>query len=134
MAKPDFPGDWKVIASTSRFFPVQATVVLERKPRDSSSFALTVVWETQEMQLFDEAFPEDPPGTFGGSFKHPKKPGSEELFEFSVTVSPGPEKKKKRYLFGVVSDPGQGIDSGGTGVWVAEEQQQPPEDPPDKCT
>ena len=124
------PKSWKVVASTSRFFPVESTVVLTRKSQDSTSFALEVDWvQHASLPLFDVTLPEEPPGTSRGDFFHPKAPT--EQFDFSVTVSLGP--KEKPYLFGVVSGPRQGIESGGTGVWVAEEQQ-PPRDPPDKST
>src|SRR5262245_46221308 len=120
MTRPDFAGDWQVIASTSRFFPVHAKVELRRKP--PASFALEVRWEEEHvLPLFEKEFPEDPPGTFRGRFNHPRDP--DEKLDISVTVSLGPLERK--YLFGVVREPRRGVDPGGTGVWVAEEPPTP---------
>ncbi len=117
MNRPGFAGEWQVVASTSHLFPVRAKVEVTQKTLPgAASFALAVTWEKHEIQLFEKDFPEDPPGTFRGGFKHPKD--SDEELEISVTVSLGPLDRK--YLFGVVREPGL-IDPGGTGFWVAEE-------------
>ena len=136
MTNPSFCEDWRIISSTSRFFPVHSIVKLIQGTQDRSHIDLAVQWEggVSLVLLQDKDFPDDVPGTFEGSFDHPNKSQEEELeqFELSVTVCHGP-KKKKTFLHGVLFTlPGRRIDPGATGVWVAEEDR--PKRPPGKYT
>jgi len=127
--------DWKILASTARFFPVNSMVLLRRKQADSSQFDLEVDWEKEfTLKLFSAEFPDftlpaGTAGTFRGEYVD--KTGRKTLFV--VTVCPGKEPETKRHLCGRLFDPGRGDEA--TGVWVAEEQRlPPPTDPADPYT
>lgn len=130
MTNASFCEEWRIISSTSRFFPVHSTVKLIKKAQGRDRIDLAVQWEggVSLVLLEDKDLPGNVPGTFEGDFDHPD-PRQQETFELSVTVCHGP-KKKKAFLHGVLftlSKPGGG-DPGATGVWVAEEQpgRKPP--------
>lgn len=135
MTNPSFCEEWRIISSTSRFFPVHSIVRLVKRKQGRGRIDLAVEWEggLSLVLLEDKAFPDDVPGTFEGSFGHHTQSKGEEQFELSVTVCHGPKKRKKKmFLCGVLLPLLAGIDPGATGVWVAEEDR--PKRPPGKHT
>lgn len=127
MTEPTFPEKWCVKSSTSRFFPVHSALSLTPRQRGSNVFELEVDWEgVTKLKPSDQGFTEIEPGTLQGNFGHPKKNPTEQ-FELMVTLSPPSGLDGKRRLLGLLIPLRAGIEGGGTGVWVAEEQ---PKDPP----
>ena len=133
MTHPSFPEEWRIISSTSRFFPVHSKVRLIPRSQDPDRFDLAVEWEeaVSLLLLEDKEFPKVKPGTFRGPFDHPKE-SAKEQFELVVTVCPGP--REKSFLCGFLTKNPTGTDPGATGVWVAEEQpgRKPPYGAPEE--
>ena len=125
MTKPGFPDKVRVEASTSPVFPVGSEVLFDRvEPKPRARIILRREGEEPQV-LFEKDLPEKP------------EPGKD-LFirnEIEIEVENGREKKKlllvitvcpgrgpepiRKFLVGQVSDVND-IDTGGTGVWVAE--------------
>ncbi len=121
--------EWRIISSTSRFFPVHSKVKLISRAQDAARIDLAVEWEKSLSLLLleDKAFPDTVPGTFRGDFGHPKGEADEELFQIVVTVCPAQGIGAPQYLCGQLYELNAGIESGATGVWVAEEERPTPQ-------
>jgi hypothetical protein len=130
MTDSDFSGSWIIRSSTSRFFPLDSVVNLERK---ATSFDLDVVWEGQpNLKLVDKNFlPEN--GALNGFFRRPKpgQPEKEEEFQLVVIRCPVGLPDQKPRLLGLLTQKGE-REPGSTGVWMAEEQKEP--EPLDRST
>lgn len=122
---PDFPERSRIEASTSDLFPVDSHVRIEQIQPPRVRVLLERAGQAPK-ELFQAEIPEvTAPGTalaIRGGFEENGRP-----FLLGITRCPG--KETRVYLVGQVDEKG-GIDPGGTGVWVAEEQ--PREGPPGK--
>jgi hypothetical protein len=125
MAEPTLTSRWRIVSSTSRFFPIWSWVHLDPLSADPSRFRFQVSWEGHSsLQLFEGTYPDvtAPPGaavTLRGGFRFPGPQGHP--FELVVTVCPGYQDFPK-YLCGQLYDL-EGRGDGATGVWVAEEDR-----------
>lgn len=117
---------WRILASSSRYFPVQAQVVFLRK-EPGAPFEFQVNWEDEiTVALFTGELPQGAEsGTFQGEFEDKKcKP-----LLVVVTACPAKKQGEKRHLCGRLFDlDSPSRDGGALGVWVAEEER-PPTDP-----
>lgn len=132
MAEPSIPRGWKIISSTSRFFPVDSEVRFAPVRGGVSRYELDVDWGRQatswtfEVELPDGMTSEGRSSHFHGDFQDKKgRP-----FRVVFTLCPESSQGGPRYLCGLLfhrrnSDPGDLGDTA-TGVWVAEEERKEP--------
>lgn len=118
------PLRWNVISSTCRFFPAWSGLRL--RPGGPGRHRLEIEWEGHPPHLLCEVVvPESAPGgavSFGGEIQGPEG----ERFRVWATLCPGDGEDAPRRLCGSLRPWSGGIGaSGGTGVWVAEEDRPP---------
>lgn len=119
---------WKILSSTSRFFPAESLIRFKKTPLPEG-FEIEVSWEELEqlkLKLPDSTFLEGPRGTLKGDFRHPRE---QKGFELVVTFCPETAHGLGPILFGILREKSGGVETGGTGVWVAEEQGPPKKRP-----
>lgn len=133
MTRQDFPKKWNIAASSSPVFPPGSRLRLE-PGASSSRFDLLLEEDGKpSKKLFDQELPEVTfPGaapSLRGDFDDQDRP-----FLLIATLCPGRDDKAPKLLCGQVHFRSGGIDPGGTGVWVAEEQPPKEDEEPDGGT